>query len=51
MSRILSALKRIPDNGVAQDLASAVVVCAFIAAAGYGLTGVSAMVAAARALP
>lgn len=51
MSRILSVLKRLPDNELAQDLASAVVICAFIAAAGYGLAGVSTMVAVARALP
>lgn len=51
MSRILSALRRIPDNGFAQDICAGVVMCAFILAAGFLLAEASQVVAAARALP
>lgn len=51
MSRIVSALKRLPDNGLAQDICGLVVMFAFCCAAIYGLAGLTEMVAAARALP
>lgn len=44
MSRFLSALKRVPDNGVLQDVCALIVIGAFMAAVSYGAAGLSTLV-------
>lgn len=51
MSRFLSALKRIPDNGLAQDVCAAIAMCAFILVAGFWLAEISQLVEVARVQP
>lgn len=49
MSRLLSALRRLPDNGALQDTCALVVIGAFVAAVSYGAAGLSTLVIAWRA--
>lgn len=51
MSWFLSALKRLADNELAQDICSLLATTAFVIAASYGLTGIGDLVEAARTLP
>lgn len=44
MSRFLSALKRLPDNALLQDVCALIVIGAFIAAVSYGAAGMSSFV-------
>lgn len=48
MSRILSALKRVPDNRMLQDFCALVALGAFVAAVSYGAAGVSTFTIAWR---
>lgn len=48
MSRFLSALKRFPDNGTAQDVCALLAIGAFVAAASYGAAGLSTVMIAWR---
>ncbi len=48
MSRILSALKRVPDNRMLQDLCALIAIGAFVAAVSYGSAGLSSVVIAWR---
>ena len=48
MSRVLSALKRIPDNRMLQDFCALIAIGAFIAAVSYGAAGVSTVMIAWR---
>lgn len=51
MSRFLSALKRLPDNSLLQDVCALVAISAFIFVASFGLTEIAQLVETGRALP
>lgn len=48
MSRILSALRRVPDNRMLQDFCALIAICAFVAAVSYGAAGLSTVMIAWR---